>query len=227
VRSLPRRRQPRQDARGQRHFHRYYYCRNHDILRAGGEHLRCPERNIRADELDASCSPKSATLLQPAQLLANEQALITATAPNDDELIGAQLATLQRKHDQAQRERGRLLDAYQATLLDLDELTRRTAAITARRDKLAAEHAELTARRAQLATENRLRRGLAGFAERVLASLDELDFDGHQRLLRIVIEKVRVSGCASRSTSRSPHRRRPTNPTRTPATKPRPPTVKR
>ena len=33
--------------------HRYYYCRNHDILRAGGEHLRCPERNIRADELDA------------------------------------------------------------------------------------------------------------------------------------------------------------------------------
>ena len=34
-------------------FHRYYYCRNHDPLRAGGEHRRCPGRNIRADELDA------------------------------------------------------------------------------------------------------------------------------------------------------------------------------
>ena len=33
-------------------FHRYYYCHNHDPLRAGGEHRRCPERNIRADELD-------------------------------------------------------------------------------------------------------------------------------------------------------------------------------
>gem|GEM_PF-4141184 len=43
-------------------------------------------------------------------------------------------------------------------------------------------------------TENRLRRGLAGFAERVLASLDELDFDGRQRLLRMVVEKVRVTG---------------------------------
>ena len=27
-------------------FHYYYYCRNHDPLRAGGEHRRCPERNV-------------------------------------------------------------------------------------------------------------------------------------------------------------------------------------
>jgi site-specific DNA recombinase len=176
-------------------FHRYYYCRNHDILRAGGEHLRCPERNIRADELDAYVFAQvRRALLEPAQLLAGERAVITATPPDDDEIIGAQLAALERKRDQAERERGRLLDAYQAALLDLDELTRRTAALAARRDQLAAEHAELTNRRAELATENRLRRGLAGFAERVLASLDELDFDGRQRLLRMVVEKVRVTG---------------------------------
>ncbi|MGQ0678189.1 MAG: recombinase family protein, partial [Actinomycetota bacterium] len=34
-------------------FHRYYYCRNHDPLRAGGEDRRCRERNIRADALDS------------------------------------------------------------------------------------------------------------------------------------------------------------------------------
>ena len=34
-------------------FHRYYYCRNHDLLRAGGEDRRCPERNIRANDLDS------------------------------------------------------------------------------------------------------------------------------------------------------------------------------
>jgi site-specific DNA recombinase len=33
-------------------WHRYYYCRNHDPIRAGGEGRRCPERNIRADALD-------------------------------------------------------------------------------------------------------------------------------------------------------------------------------
>jgi site-specific DNA recombinase len=176
-------------------FHRYYYCRNHDILRAGGEHLRCPERNIRADELDAYVFAQvRRALLQPAQLIAGERTVITSTPPNDDDLIAAQLATLERKLEQAELERVRLLDAYQAALLDLDELTRRTATLTARRDQLAAEHADLTDRRADLARENRLRRGIAGFAERVLASLDNLDFDGRQRLLRLVVEKVRVTG---------------------------------
>ena len=52
----------------------------------------------------------------------------------------------------------------------------------------------LTKRSAELATENRLRRGVAGFAERVAASLDELNFEGRQRLLRLVVEKVRVTG---------------------------------
>ena len=209
-------------------FHRYYYCRNHDILRAGGEHLRCPERNIRADDLDAYVFAQvRRALLEPAQLIAGEHAVITTTPPNDDDLIGAQLAALERKLDQTELERGRLLDAYQAALLDLDELTRRTATLTARRDQLAAEHAELTARRADLARENRLRRGIAGFAERVLASLDELDFDGRQRLLRLVVEKVRVTGWHVEIHLKIPLARRPTSRTRTPPTQAQPRTVKR
>ena len=78
--------------------------------------------------------------------------------------------------------------------MDLDELTRRTATLTARRARLLREKDVLTKRSAELATENRLRRRLAGFAERVAASLDDLDFDGRQRLLRLVVEKVCVSG---------------------------------
>jgi site-specific DNA recombinase len=163
-------------------LHRYYYCRNHDILRAGGEPLRCPERNIRADDLDAYVFAQvRRALLEPAQLIAGEQAVITTTPPNADDLIGAQLAALERKLERTDVQRSRLLDAYQAALLDLDELTRRTAALTARRDHLAAERTDLTDRRTDLARENRLRRGIADFAERVLASLDELDFDGRQR----------------------------------------------
>jgi hypothetical protein len=36
---------------------------------------------------------------------------------------------------------------------------------------------------------------MACFAECVLASLDELDLDGRQRLLRLIVEKVGVSRC--------------------------------
>ena len=61
-------------------FHYYYYCRNHDPLRAGGEHRRCPERNIRADELDAFVFDQvRATMLRPDVLLTGEAAVSTAT----------------------------------------------------------------------------------------------------------------------------------------------------
>jgi site-specific DNA recombinase len=175
-------------------FHRYYYCRNHDVLRAGGEDKRCPERNIRANELDAFVFEQVRRVLtDPERLIAGERAVISG-APSDGELIAAQLERLERRLAQTDQERGRLLDAYQAGLVDLEELTRRSKQIVARRDELAGERTALRERNAELARQNRLRRGIADFAQRVLASLDELDFDARRRLLRMIVEKVRVSG---------------------------------
>lgn len=176
-------------------FHRYYYCRNHDVLRAGGRDRLCRERNIRANELDQFVFEQvRAALLDPGQLLAGEHAVIGATPPGEDELIATQLQRLGRGLEAAEHERSRMLDAYQAGLVDLDELTRRTATLTTRREQLARERDELRERSAELAGQNRLRRGIASFAQRVAASLDELDFDARQRLLRLVVEKVTVQG---------------------------------
>ncbi|MGI8712743.1 MAG: recombinase family protein, partial [Solirubrobacteraceae bacterium] len=174
--------------------HRYYYCRNHDILRAR-EGRRCPERNIRANELDQYVFGQvRQALLDPRQLIAGERAVIAGRPIDENELIADQLKRITNAVQTADHERARLLDAYQAGLLDLDELTRRTATITSRRDQLIQERDTLTHRSTELAAENRLRRGLAGFAERVAASLDELDPDAQQRLMRLVVEKVRVTG---------------------------------
>jgi len=132
-------------------------------------------------------------LLDPQQLLAAERALL-AGAPDENELVAAQLKRLDSAIDAKERERARLLDAYQAGLIELAELTRRTAVLTARRGELVREQDTLTQHSAELATQNRLRRRLTGFTERIAASLDGLDFDGRQRLLRLVVEKVRVTG---------------------------------
>jgi site-specific DNA recombinase len=176
-------------------IHRYYYCRNHDLLRAGSEERRCPERNIRANELDEYVFQQvRQALLDPRALIAGEHAVIAGTPINENELIAAQLKHLDGALDSGERERTRLLDAYQAGLLQLDNLTRRTATLTTRRDELLGEKDTLTQRSTELATENRLRRGLAGFAERVAASLDDLDHEARQRLLRLIVEKVRVTG---------------------------------
>jgi hypothetical protein len=175
-------------------IHRYCYCRGHDLLRAR-QGRRCPERNIRADELDEYVFARvRQALLDPRQLIAGERAVIAGAPLDENELIAAQLKRLDGALQSSERERTRLLDAYQAGLLELEELTRRTAALTARRDQLVQEKHTLTRRSTELATENRLRRRLAGFAERVAASLDDLDVEGRRRLLRLVVEKVRVTG---------------------------------
>jgi hypothetical protein len=176
-------------------WHRYYYCRGHDVLRAHSPEGRCPERNIRADELDNYVwAQVRQALLDPRQLIAGERAVIAGTPADENELVTVQLKQLDTALDGNEREHTRLLDAYQAGLLELDELTTRTATLTARRDQLAQEKTTLTKRSAELATENRLRRRLAGFAEQIAGSLDDLDIDGRRRLLRLVIEKIRVTG---------------------------------
>ena len=173
---------------------RYYCCRNHDLLRAGSEDRLCPERNIRANELDEYVFEQvRQALLTPDQLLAAERAVLTG-APDENELVAAQLKRLDTALEAKERERARLLDAYQAGLLELHELTRRTGVLAARRTGLTREKETLSQRSTELAAQNRMRHRLAGFSDRVVASLDNLDFAGRRRLVRLVVEKVCVTG---------------------------------
>ena len=176
-------------------WHRYYYCHNHDPLRAGGQDRRCPERNIRADALDEFVFTQiRAALLDPGLLLAGEQA-ITVNAPvPDDQLLAAELARLDRKLETARGEHNRLIDLYQAGLLDMTSLQRRAAAITARQRELQGKRAGLAAERADLARGNRLRHGVEHFAARVAAVIDHLDAAQQQKLLQLLIEDVQVTG---------------------------------
>ena len=175
--------------------HRYYYCRNHDPLRAGGQDRRCPERNIRADELDAFVFEQVRdALLRPDVLLAGEHAVATRAPAPDDELLAAQLSRLDRRADATLAERGRLVDLYQAGLIELVEMQRRAKELDTRRSTIDEQRQSLAEQRTELAKDNRLRQRIGAFAERAAATLDGLDFDQRQKLLRLVIDEVRVTG---------------------------------
>jgi hypothetical protein len=176
-------------------WHRYYYCRNHDPLRAGGEDRRCPERNIRADILDEFVFDEvRAALTRPETLLAGEQALAVRTPAPDDELLAAELARLDRKLDAAEAERRRLIDLYQAGLVDLTDMQRRAADVEARRRHLTERRDSLVTEREQLTRDNQLRRRVTDFARRAVAAFDHLDFEQKQTLLRLIIDEVQVTG---------------------------------
>src|SRR6266704_1203958 len=212
-------------------WHRYYYCRNHDPLRAGGEDRRCTERNIRADALDEFVFSQIRTALtEPGMLLAGEQAIaVTAPVP-DDELLAAELARLDRKTGAATAERRRLVDLYQAGLIDLPELHRRSAEVAARLRDLHARRDSLAAERTALARGNLLRRRVTDFARQIREVIDRLDRPQRQHLLRLLIEDVHVTGWQVKIRLRIPLDPPNTGPTRPrpspPAPSPtRPPTV--
>jgi site-specific DNA recombinase len=174
---------------------RYYCCSNHDPIKAGGPEKRCTERRIRADELDGFVFEQvREILLRPDLLLAGEQALIHREPAPDDELLAAQLARLERRIDEAAAERRRVTDLYQAGHIDMKELDRRATEVDSRRRELESQQAELTAQRHELAVGNRLRQRVSDFSKQAADGIDALDFDQRQRLLRLIVEQVRVSG---------------------------------
>ena len=176
-------------------WHRYYYCRNHDPLRAGGQEHRCPERNIRADALDEFVFDQiRAALIRPDLLLAGERAVTITTPIPDDELLATELTRLDRKIDATTAERRRLVDLYQAALIDLPELQRRSTEVTARNNDLQAKRDNLAAERTALAHGNLLRRRVSDFARQVRGVIDQLDRPQRQQLLRLLIEDVHVTG---------------------------------
>ena len=176
-------------------FHHYYYCHNHDPLRAGGEHRRCPERNIRADELDAFVFDQVRTaMLRPDVLLTGEAAISSPREAGDDQLLAIQLARLDRKIESVAAERRRVADLYQANFIEYEELLRRGRELELRRRALDGQRQALIDQREQLAQQNRLRDRVGGFASKVRAAIDRLDFDQRQKLLRLIVDEVRVRG---------------------------------
>src|ERR1035437_734418 len=174
---------------------RYYLCPHRDPWRAGGADRRCPERRVRADELDTFVFDQVRQLLaRPELLAAGETALAGQTPAPDDQLLTAQLARLDRRLQSAHTERRRVADLYQAGVIDNTEMSRRAREIDNRCRRFDEERQSLITRQSELATENRLHQGIANFAEQAVFGIDPLGFEGRQQLMRLVLEDVRVRG---------------------------------
>ncbi len=172
----------------------YYACAYQNELTAKGPERRCRMRNIRADELDVFVFDQiREAMLRPELLTAGEAGIVSREPLPDDEILAAELARMQRRLDDLERERQRLLDIYQTGLIELGEVSRRNEQLAARRQSLETQRERLVAERGELTTNNRLRKQVAGFANSVANGINQLDFAGRQRLMRIVVENVRVT----------------------------------
>ena len=78
--------------------------------------------------------------------------------------------------------------------IELPEFQTRHREVIDRHRQLEQEREALVRQRQELAVNNRLARRVESFASRVRQGIDALDFEQRQRLVRLLVEEVRVTG---------------------------------
>ncbi|MGH2363994.1 MAG: recombinase family protein, partial [Chloroflexota bacterium] len=174
---------------------RYYVCNRRRPLDAGGFERACPQPSIRAQALEALVWQQlRQALLRPEILLKGETVLGARTGATDDELLNAQLKRLDRRLQQTDGERRRVVDLYQMQAIELAEFQTRHREVMERRRQFEQQREALVAQHKELASRSRLAHRIHAFADRVRRGLDTLDFEQRQKLVRLLVEQVRVTG---------------------------------
>ncbi|MBV8606133.1 MAG: recombinase family protein, partial [Singulisphaera sp.] len=175
---------------GGRRQHRYYICHGKDTL-ARDRTRPCPQPRTRVEELDAAVWDHVQRLLEdPATLAAQfEERARQADALDAAATAGPKWEAQLRRLD---REEQRLLDAYQAEAIELDELKKRREQIRVQRQILTMQRDQEQRLRCERQTAKEVWADLTAFCERVRSRLDEATLAERQRILQLLIERVIV-----------------------------------
>jgi hypothetical protein len=152
----------------------------------------CPQPRTRVEELDAAVWDHVKRLLDdPATLAAQfeERARQADALDAGAGAAGQRCEALLRRLD---REEQRLLDAYQAEAIDLDELKRRREQIRGRRLVLTTQRDQEQRLRSERQTAKEVWADLTAFCQRVRSRLDEATLAEKQRILQLLIDRVIV-----------------------------------
>ncbi|HMB04653.1 MAG TPA: recombinase family protein, partial [Isosphaeraceae bacterium] len=176
---------------GGRRPYRYYTCHGKDTV-ARDRACRCPQARTKVEELDTAVWDHVKRLLNdPATLAAQfeERAKQAEALDADAQAAGQKWEAQLRRLD---REEQRLLDAYQAEAIDLDELKQRREQIRGRRLVITAQRDQEQRLRCERQTAKEVWADLTAFCERVRARLDEATLAERQQILQLLIDRVIV-----------------------------------
>ena len=154
---------------------------------------RCVQSPAKVDELDTAVwGHVKALLEEPAALAARSEELAKVSEAKDDGR-----AAVQRWEAQLQRlgrEERRLLDAYQAEVIDPAELKARREQIQGRRQVLVIRRDQEQRLRAERQAAKAAWSDLEASCRRVRSRLDEASSAERRRILQLPVERVMVGG---------------------------------
>jgi site-specific DNA recombinase len=176
---------------GTKYGYFYYTCRGRKSREETLRATRCTAASIRAEQLDGVVWQALVRWLQSPAMLREQVA-----AWKDSRQSTAQRAKDRARLDKAARQIElqieRLVDAYQAGALSVEELKARRERLFATRDALRAQRQQLEADEMAQGRIDQIADDITAFAATLTQGIEHLDFAGRQRLVRLLIERVVV-----------------------------------
>jgi site-specific DNA recombinase len=172
------------------HQQRTYKCAGKDNILSARE-VPCPRTHVKADDIETAVWDHVVWLLSdPDRLLAQFQKFTSEADTSKDNSAEIQLKT---RLDRLERTDRRLLDAYQAEALSLEELSERRQHIAEQRRALERQQEQQRQLRQQHARAEELLSNLEAFSERIRTRLHVASFAEKQAILQLVIEHIIVN----------------------------------
>jgi len=201
--------------------HTYYICNGHLSRVQTGRLHHCAVRGIRVDRRDPMVWADVCWLLSsPAMVTEALRRARAGELVQDDR--DARLQHLQQARRRAERQSERLVDAFTAEVITLDELKVRRAALQDRIQTLIQQERELHTQQQHRVRLTELCAKIEVLCAGLRAGLESLDFARRRRIVELLVDRVLIShheieiryaiplkGLGQKGTLRLPYREHP------------------
>src|SRR3954451_21093633 len=154
--------------------------------------IACPRAQVDGDQLETAVWAHVRGLLaDPERLLAQFEHFVAGAGPQTQHALAAE-QQIRTRLDRLARADQRLVDAYQAEAISLEELAERRCSLAEQRASLERQHVRQQKLRGEQVKAQAVLSDLTAFCERVLGRLGEASFADRQTILQLVIERIIV-----------------------------------
>jgi site-specific DNA recombinase len=171
----------------------YYKCKGHDPLTVARNN-KCSSRRVRADRLDETVWQALTQLLRKPDVIPQLHTTWAEAKQQNIAAYEAQQSQLLQRRQRVERQDERLLDAYQAEIINLSELQVRRQKLSVELKQIEQEIRQLANNRHQTIHWQQVIDNAETFRHLLGDNLEQLSFEERQAVARCLINKVVVTG---------------------------------
>jgi site-specific DNA recombinase len=179
--------------RGKQDEYLYYDCKGHSPLTCGRVE-RCPSRSVRAERLDTVVWQELCQLLQHPEMIPRLHQTWAEAKEHNLSTLAAQQHQLRQRQQRLERQSQRLLDAYQAEVISLEELQSRRRTLSAEMAQIEQERQQMAWTQQQTIHWCQVIEHAETFRQLLGKNLELLSFEERQAVVQCLMSKVVVTG---------------------------------